>query len=257
MENKTITPGPKDRNNLFGFLDETGNIHELSGVFGVGLLSIDHPSEIHRLALSYRDRKNYRAEFKFADIRSKNVDLYKGFLDLFFSAHNIKFYCILYDESKLDIKKHFKGDCDKAYNSFSSRLISKSLGISDYIAVLADDRSTKKSDNFEKEMREKIKKKERRDALFGVCRLESHAVSEIQMVDLLLGTVAFAFKIKMGLIKNMSKHNGKLQIVKYLQNKLDIDVLSEEVNRKLRNGNVFYIEDFFKKNDGAVGSMAN
>ena len=163
----------------------------------------------------------------------------------------------MYEENKLDIKKHFSGDCDRAYNSFCARLISKSLGVSDYVAVLADDRNTKKSDNFEKQIREKIKQHTRRNALFGICKLESHAVSEIQMVDVILGTVAYAYKIKLGIIKPGAKPNAKLSFVKYLQKKINIDNLSGELDLNLRNKVRFHVEEFFKKNDGAVGPKAN
>src|SRR5262249_40882448 len=148
-----------------------------------------------------------------------NVNLYKDFIDLFFQQNNINFSAVLYDEKKLDIAKHFSGDGDRAYNSFAARLIYKSLGVSDYIVVLADDKNTKKTDNFEKQVKEKVKHLTRRNALFGFCKLESHAVSEIQLVDVLLGTVAYAYKIKMGLLIP-AKKSAKLKLVKHLQKKL-------------------------------------
>lgn len=252
----TNVPGPKPRRNLFGFLDETGSIHNPQDVFGVGLISMVSLSALRRSIIQYRDQRSYHEEFKFNKINPQNVNLYKGFIDLFFSANNIRFCSVLYDEKKLDINKHFSGNKDRAYNSFCARLIAKSLGPSDYIAILADDINTKKADNFEKQIREKIKKTTRRNALFGICRLESHAVSEIQLVDVLLGSVAFAYKIKLGLI-NPSRKNGKLKIVKHIQSKLNINFLSQQVNSKMRNGIEFTVEEFFKKKDGAVDSIVN
>lgn len=239
------TPGPKTRINLFGFLDETGNIHTETEVFGIGLMVMLHPSYLRRSIIDYRNKRSYHNEFKFNHINPRNVNLYKGFVDLFFVQKNIKFFSVLYDEKKLDMDKHFKGDVDKAYNSFSARLITKSLGISDYIVVLADDINTKKSDNFERQIKEKVKHLTRRNALFGICKLESHAVSEIQLVDVLLGAVAFAYKIKLGILTPSSK-NAKLKIVKHLQSNLNIDFISQKVDLKLKNGIRFSVEEFFK-----------
>lgn len=238
-------PGPKPKRYLFGFLDETGLLRGTSPVFGLGLLVINHPNQPHKNLLSYKDRKQYYQEFKFSDIRDRNLDLYKGLVDLFFDQRNVEFHVVLYDKQQLDIENHFKGDFDKAYNSFASRLICKALGTSDYIVVIADDVNTKKSDDFEKQAKEKVKMITRRNALFGVCRLESRAVSEIQLADVLLGTIAYSYKIRRGM-QRAHKKSAKFKMVKHLQRKLNVEALAEEMDLKMRNNIRFTIQEFFR-----------
>ena len=244
--NENKKPGPKARKYVFGFLDETGLLHspETDAVFGLGLIVLHHPSMLHRAILNYRNKIRYFDEFKFEKVSLQNIRIYKGLFDAFFRCQNSKFYSVLYDKRKLDIGKIYRGNHEKAYNCFVSRLIAHSLDISEYIVVLADDVSTKKNDNFEKEIKLRIKRKARRNALFGICRLESHAVGEIQMTDVLLGTIAYAFKIKYGIIAP-SKNSAKLMLVKYLQQLLGIKILSESFTKKMRGGSRFGVEEYF------------
>lgn len=243
-------------------MDESGLLHtpKEDRVFGLGLLKMEHPVILHREVLKFKNKIKFTNEFKFKDIRNENLNIYKNLLDIYFSTHFTEFSCIVFDKSKLNIEKYFRNDYFKAYNSFAGKLISESLETSEYITVLADDVSTPKSDRFEQEIRHKVKEKTRRMALFGICRLESHAVSEIQITDVLLGIICYAFKLKYKLIKPNNK-NAKLRILKHLQKLLNIEYLSEECNLKLRFGRKFNIKVFNvpldKKIDSALGTIAN
>lgn len=247
MAESTI-PGPKPRKNIFGFFDETGYLRnpETDRMFGLGILTAHHPSSLHRAIIKYKNSKNYHEELKFTYASKYNLPLYKGFIDLFFNESDLTFHSLLFDKAKLDISKHFAGDFDRAYNSFTAELISRTIDTSDYITILADDVETKKNNNFEKDIKEKIKAKCRRNALFGICRLESHAVSEIQLTDVLLGTVAYAYKLKYKFV-SPGKNSAKLQLVKHLQKRLDIDILTKDVNRNMKRGLKFHIDEFFEK----------
>ena len=64
------------------------------------------------------------------------------------------------------------------------------------------------------------------------------------MTDVLLGIVAYSFKVKFGLVK---ASGAKLQMVKYLQKKLDIEKLSQSHERKMRGGLRFNVEEFDAK----------
>lgn len=255
MKNK---PGPKNTKYTFGFMDESGLLHtpKEDRIFGLGLLKMEHPVNLHKEILKFKNKSNFANEFKFKDIRNENLNIYKGLLDIYLSTHFTHFSCIVFDKTQLNIEKYFKNDYFKAYNSFAGKLISESLDTGEYLTVLADDVSTPKSDNFEHEIRNKVKQKTRRMALFGICRLESHAVSEIQITDVILGIVCYAFKLKYKLIKPNSK-NAKLKILKYLQKLLNVDLLSEECKLKLRFGRKFEIKVFSKKTDSALGAIAN
>lgn len=231
---------------VFGFQDEVGLLHtpKEDRVFGLGLLKLHHPQHLHRAIIAYKNSKGFHKELKFSDIREHNLSLYKGLIDIFFKIYQTYFNCLIFDKTQIDIEKFFNRNHSLAYNAFSARLVADSLDKGEYIAVIADDVSTPKSDNFERDVKRRVKAKAKRNALFGICRVESHAVSEIQMVDVLLGTVAYTFKIKYGLVKPNSK-NPKFRLMKYLGEKLNRKKLAESF-RVRRKGTIFCVSEFMK-----------
>mgnify|MGYP001290626887 CR=1 FL=1 len=243
--------GPKTRINLFGYLDETGLLHSPSTdkVFGLGLTICHNPKKLHRDIINFRNKRKYYAEFKSTDIRKQNLPIYKGLIDIFLDSQNVSFSSLLFDKKNLDLEKYFEGNYERAYGVYVAKLIADALEAesskgSNYIVILADDVSTSKNDRFEKVVKDKVKMRLRRNAMFGVARLESHAITEIQMTDVLLGIVAYAFKVKFGMVK---ADGAKLEMVKYLQKKLDVDRLSETQMIKKRGGFRFSIEEFRAK----------
>jgi len=255
-------PGPKPTSNVFGFIDEIGllNTPKSDQLFGLGMLKLEHPSFLHREIITYKNKFDYHTEFKFTDISPHNLIHYKNLLNIYFSLTNTYLSCLLIDKRKLDIKTYFKNDYQKAYNSFLAKMVASSLDTSEYIVLLADDICTPKTDTFESEIKAKVKKRTRRSALFGICRLDSSAVSEIQMVDVLLGIIAYAFKIKHGLIKP-KRTNPKFKLLKHLQKHINTDFLAESNEFKLRYGRTVTIEEYkgklTKNADSAVSNSAN
>jgi hypothetical protein len=248
MEKST---GPKQRINLFGYLDETGLLHSpaTDKVFGLGLIICHNPKKLHRDIINYRNKIKYYKEFKSTDIRNHNLNIYKGLVDIFIKSENVSFSCLVFDKKQLNLKKYFKGDYERAYGVYVAKLTADALEEessrgSNYIVILADDVSTSKDDKFEKIVKEKVKMRLRRNAVFGVARLESHAITEIQITDVLLGIVAYAFKVKFGMVKG---EGAKLQMVKYLQKQLSIDKLSQSQKIKKRAGWRLSIEEFQAK----------
>ena len=248
---KQSVTGPKARINLFGYLDETGLLHSPSTdkVFGLGLIICHNPKQLHRAIIAYRNKRKFYKEFKFSDIRDQNLPVYKGLLDIFFTTTNVSFSCLVFDKKQLDLKKYFNDNYERAYGVYVARLISSALEAesskgSNYIVLLADDVSTSKDDRFEKVVKEKVKQRLRRNAVFGVARLESHAITEIQMTDVLLGIVAYAYKVKFGMVK---ANGAKLEIVKYLQKKLDVEKLSTTATIKKRGNFRVSVEEFDAK----------
>ncbi len=238
------TTGPKPRLHSFGFLDETGLLHspEVDRVFGLGLLVSSNPKELHRAIIILKNKRRYHKELKFSDVSKQNLPIYTELIDVFFSCTNLRFHVLVVDKATLTEHQRKKAH-QAAYNKFAAQLIAGSIDkgrstASEYITILADDISTRKDDNFEKVVREKVKKKNRRNALFGICRLESHAVSEIQMVDVLLGLIAYGFKIKYGLIPG---GGAQLRLLKHLQKKLNISHVAEEQKIKLPRGELIEI----------------
>ena len=234
---------------MFGYLDETGLLHtpKTDRLFGLGLLACPNPRELHRAIITLKNRRHYHQEFKFTAITSQNLPIYIELIDIFFSCTNNRFHVYVIDKQNFAAVSR-AGHHTAAYNRLAARLIASAVDrgsskASEYITILADDVSTSKDDKFEKTIREMVKAKKRRNALFGICRLESHAVSEIQIVDVLLGLVAYSYKIKMGLVRGSG---AKLRLLKHLQKKLNINELSTGQTIRLRRGELFEITEINK-----------
>jgi len=244
-KDKTAIPGPKARAHLFGFMDETGLLTtpDTDRIFGLGLLILPKTKYLHDQFVKYRQRTGYDGEFKFTNVRRNNLNLYKGFVDLFFETRNVRYSAIMIDKKNIKLRsnKH-----TRAYNAFAGELIARAISASkdsqsEYITILADDVSTSIDDKYEKEIKAKVNRMLRRNALFGVCRLESHALTEIQMCDVLLGAIAYAFKLRAGVITKPSIY--KVQLMKHIQMRIGIDSLSKAFMQHARNGVNFQVQE--------------
>lgn len=242
--------GPKTRVHAFGYMDETGLLHSpaTDRVFGLGLLLSANTRELHREIVNLKNRRRYHKEFKFSDITKQNLPVYIDLIDIFFKHTNGRFHALIIDKASLTTTMK-KGTHQLAYNRYAAELVSGAVGknkgsASEYLTILADDISTRKDDRFEKIMREKVRQKHRRNALFGIARLESHAVSEIQLVDVLLGLVAYSFKIKYGLVQGSG---AQLRLLKHLQVQLGGVYLANSQVVKLKRGELFEITEKTKK----------
>jgi hypothetical protein len=236
-----VSTGPKDRRDLIAYLDETGVLNRVSDkIFGLGLVMSPDINNLHRALINYRNRVRYYHEFKFKDVGTHNILYYINLINEFFNAPNSMFTCFVYDKASLVITNY-----ERAYNSFCGKLVADLIqslggGYTDYLTILADDMSTSKANHFEREIKAKVKQKTRRSAVTSVVRLESHAVTEIQLCDVLLGTVAYAFKIEQGIVK---PDKAKLQLVKYLQKRLRIPILAITMDKKVKNGVRFKVTE--------------
>jgi len=235
---------PANKKYIFGFMDETGMLHSplTDRVFAFGLLKLHHPRLIHRAIIDLKNNRSFHNEFKFTDITRRNTKLYCEIIDIFFNTNNCSFSCIVFDKTLLDLNKFFKGDHVHAYNSYAAKIIAESLSPGEYITIIADDISTPKADNFEKDIKTKIKKKLKRNALFGIVRVESHAVSELQVVDVLLGLVGYAYKLKYNLVPPSP---DKINVLKYLQQKLGVtNLVTNGLDKKKKGGCTFRVKEF-------------
>lgn len=238
---KELTPGPKPRAHVFGFLDETGLLHTppTDRFFGLGLIVLPSPRSLHRGVIQLKNSHHYHHEFKWSDVSSQNLPIYKRLINEVFSATGLRFNCNIIDKTIKSTNNHVR-----SYNGYAGYLIAYSIdqqdrNKSEYITVLADDVSTNSvNDRFERMVRERIIRVTRRNALFGICRLESHAVTEIQVCDVLLGAVAYAFKMSSG---SVSTKSAKAKLVRHIQSKLNTPSLAQAVDLRLRNGVIFKI----------------
>lgn len=240
MEKEAAT-GPKPRSHVFGYLDETGLLHTppTDRFFGMGLVILPNPRNLHRGIIALRNSLHYYDEMKFSSVSNNNLPVYKALVNLIFSTHGIRFNCDIVDKTTRSTSNHIR-----SYNGYAGYLIAHSIDqvdskSSEYITVLADDVSTNSiNDQFEHMVRDRIKRVTRRNALFGICRLESHAVTELQVCDVLLGAVAYGFKMSVG---SVSTKSAKAKLVRHIQQKLNTLTLAQSADLRLRNSIVFKI----------------
>lgn len=238
----TTVPGPKPRSHVFGFLDETGLLHTpvTDRFFGLGLVVVQNPRRLHRQVIQLKNQQRFYNEFKFTDINHRNLPLYKTLIDIIFTTPQLRFHSYIVDKTQSTSRNPVA-----SYNGYAGFLVASAVkhndtNCSEYITVLADDVSTNSiNDRFEKMVRDRVRMVTRRNALFGICRLESHAVTEIQICDVLIGAVAYAHKMSVGAVGNST---AKAQIVKYIQNKLNVYSMAQDHNLRLRNGVVFCVK---------------
>lgn len=244
-KDSNVVPGPKARAHLFGFMDETGLLStpDTDKIFGLGLLLLPKTKYLHDELIKYRQRRLYHDEFKFSLVRRSNLQLYKGLVDLFFESRNARFCAIIIDKKNIKVKspKH-----TKAYNAFAGEMIADAISVSsrsnsEYVTILADDVSTAIDDGYEREIKLKVKRMLRRNALFGVCRLESHALTELQLCDVILGSIAYSFKLRENLLKKPNP--AKVELMKYVQAKIGVDRLSKTFSHRCKNGIIFSVKE--------------
>ncbi len=95
-----------------------------------------------------------------------------------------------------------------------------------------DDISTPPTVNLEANIKRRVNSKLNRSAVYGVCRMYSKGVELIQLADLLLGAVAYDFKLKNKLIPGPGL--AKRAVLKHLKELSGIhDFTSDQATKKM------------------------
>lgn len=243
-----------------GFMDETGVLHQESNqrFFALGLLKIADTSTLSDALQRLKNRsqdmlrkeaiqKGYtpssnQFEFKFNSITKSSYKMYYELIDLFFSFSNLSFSCLIFDKmnNHINIPAYFNNIWD-AYIAYSKLLIKNNVNITngESICIIADYLGKPKESPlfFEKEVGEL-------EGVYNVCMLESHAALFIQLVDVLIGCIAFDYKIFRGQTKQIDEY--KMNVCLFLKKKLDKNSL--EGNFTIQDPCYFNVWEF--KKDG-------
>lgn len=188
--------------------------------FGVGLLKCPEPALIQRPMQSLRDRRNFRAELKWADIRLNVLPFYKAAIDCFFGCADAQFACFIADKTANDPIARF-GDQWRAYEKLAAQLLIGNIAPTETVTVLADEYSTPPTVTFEENVRALVEQRLGRHAINGVCRMRSAGVDLFQILDLLLGSVAYDYKRDAGLLTG-SRNNPKGKLLTYIKRKASL-----------------------------------
>lgn len=237
--------------NYFAFIDETGLLTSdpKQRFFAVGLLKIDDVADFYNqvskhyykiLSKIEAKRKimiknlpdkidknkfiglvnnNKRFEFKFNNIDEISLSDYLQLINIYFQFSNNYFCSLVIDteSSFFDFKRYFSNSWE-AYIGYSKMLVKNNIVSLDKAVIIADyvQMAHESTKYFEREMN-------LLPNVFNSCRVESDASLFIQMVDVLLGSVVYDFKIKNGIIGKEDPSFPKTQLLiairKYLGRK--------------------------------------
>lgn len=195
----------------FNFIDETGVLHSdpRQRFFGIGCLEITDTAEFYnelsglyhkilsRIEAKRKQRinganlKNFkdllkdnkRFEFKFNRLDKISLDDYEKLIRLYLK-YNLKFLALV-----IDTNKFLQKDSWQAYLKYAKDVLriennSSQIVIADYL-----DKPKSSEIFFEKEIN-------KLDSVINTCRVESDACLFVQLVDVLLGSVVYDYKLK-------------------------------------------------------------
>lgn len=141
---------------------------------------------------------------------------------MYFKFLNCQFCCLLFDKEKpnIDVSKYFINLWD-AHISYSKMLIKNNIKEGENICIIADYLGKPKSSPkyFEKEIKN-LK------GVYNACMIESHSSLSIQLVDVLIGCVAYDYKMFREKRDNIDKFKKKV-----------CDFLKEKISRNTLEGN--------------------
>lgn len=142
-----------------------------------------------------RDKEHFYDEIKFSKLSKKKYPIVMKFLDKLFIP-GVKFSCIIIDKNTIDWKDKFRDNPYDAYEHFSYLLLIGNRARNEILTVIADEHPSPRNDRFEINIKRGINNKFKELAVNGVCRINSKGSDLIQMTDLILGTIAYEFKLK-------------------------------------------------------------
>lgn len=243
--------------NYFGFIDETGVLHNDSDqrFFAIGLLKCEDTSALYeemrilknrtesKLDLDRQKRnapkKKEYFEFKFNSINNASHEFYYDLISLFFKFPNLRFCCLVLDKGNpdLNIEEVFP-DTWEAYIGYSKTLIRNNIQAGDKICVVADFLGKPKSSNkyYEPEIKAL-------DHVYNATVLESHASLFIQMVDVMIGCIVYDFKRSRE--SDEKRNRVKSKVTDFLKSKLQIDSLAANFTK--HEPNYFSVWEFKPK----------
>lgn len=242
---------------FFIFIDETGN-NDQENFFGLGclLVPVENIGEYYeilnkqfsKIVLQIKEKEKFLEkelpkddllkflkgrrhpyEIKFKNINANIREQYKWILSKYFKFESVKFCGLIIDKEKYPNPKgmtHFD-----IYINRLVMLLKNNVSDKDEFVVLSDNISIPRGRNYEKELLIKLNRSNKK--CFGVHRINSHSNLFLQMVDLLIGGIAYDFKDK----NERSEH--KNDILTYIKRKTGIGDFTNNVTKD--NPNYFSV----------------
>ncbi len=178
---------------------------------------------LHTAISELRERVRFYYPFSFSAVRDHNLKLYKQLLDAYFTVPYTSFSVVRFN------------------NHYSlGQLITNNLSRDENIVTFVSSQYSGPNHEYsEEETKEMVKKRMRRDALFGIHPVSPRESSELQMAQVLLGIVSHAVSL---LDTDPIIKNAKFKLVKHLQRHLNTDKLARTNEYYLRFKRRFAVE---------------
>jgi len=233
-------------NNYIGFMDETGVLKDESQrFFALGLLKMNDTAIFYSELLKAKSRLGWecsnsqsqypkKIEFKFNWIKKDTYRSYLELIDFYFNFKDLCFCCLIIDKEKPTINTDIYNAWD-LYISYSVTLIKKYIKPDEKLMIVADYFGKPKNSTkyWEKEIL-KIPK------VYNAIMLESDASLFIQVVDVLIGAIAYRFKLEKQ--KPTKTHSGKIKVCEHIEHKIGTDTLAKNIRKY--SPNYFSVWDF-------------
>lgn len=204
----------------FCFFDETGNLNDKSNrYFAMGMVKCSQPYFLDYKVQLLRQREKFYDEIKFNKISRKNIKFILKTLESVFTTPGLKFSFFVINKDNVDFQTQFKNDPWLAYEIFAEKLLIGNISHREIVVVLADYVTTPPNVKFEVNVKHAVNNHFKRLAVAGVCRIDSKGTNLIQIVDLMLGTVVYDYKV---IHKLVSGDKHKMKLLSELKRKLKI-----------------------------------
>lgn len=243
--------------NYFGFIDETGVLHNDPDqrFFAIGLLKCEDTSALYEELWTLKNRAESKLdlerqikglpvrkgcfEFKFSSITRGSHEFYYELINLYFKFAKLQFCSLVIDKVNPEVKiEEVFPDTWEAYIGYSKMLIKNNMKANDEICVVADFLGKPKTSNeyYEPEIRSL-------PDVYNATVLESHASLFIQLVDVMIGCIVLDFKRNRQ--PNRKADIFKSKICDFLKGKLGIQSLADNFTKN--QPNYFSVWEFSPK----------
>lgn len=203
----------------FAFFDETGSINDKANrFFCLGMIKCMQPFFLDSKIREIREMNRFYDEIKWNTLSKAKLKTVLEIIEAVFDTPGIYFSCIVINKDNVNFEEDFNNNPYEAYEEFTEILLKRAIGESEILTVLADFVTTPKNIRFEVDVKHDINKNLDRLAIGGIHRVDSKGVNIIQIVDLLIGAVAYSYKRDLGLVKG---DKNKIKILDTILRKLE------------------------------------
>lgn len=189
------------------------------------MINVDNRDKIKKEINNLKEKYNLnrKTELKWNRVTTKYIDLYKEIIDVYIN-NDISFRTISIDSSKLNLKKYHKDNPELGFYKFYYQLLNHWLGNKDKFMIYTDIK-TYGDPNVLNDLKSCLNNGEHFNRVKKIYAIESHESVFLQLEDILMG--ATAYKKNYGY---NGKSNAKVELVKYLEEKLRHSLLPTNKN---------------------------